>query len=70
MAQVGSEHLAAAFLSAFAFTTRLSDDGIHPDYALDGELHRAGAPPVQLQWRSAHHDEGFRGNPYYRWLFL
>jgi protein arginine N-methyltransferase 1 len=55
---------------AFAFTTRLSDDGIHPDYALDGELHRAGAPPVPLQWRSAHHDEGFRGTPYYRWLFL
>jgi precorrin-6B methylase 2 len=53
----------------FAFITRLSDDGIHPDYELDGRLHRDGRPPVRLRWRSAHHDEGFRGTPFYRSLF-
>jgi precorrin-6B methylase 2 len=52
-----------------AFTTRLSDDGAHPDYELDGLLHRDGAPPVPLRWRSAHHDEGFRGTAFYRSLF-
>jgi type I protein arginine methyltransferase len=53
----------------FTFTTRLSDDRIHPDYALEGELHRDGAPPARLRWRSAHHDEGFRASPFYRTLF-
>jgi type I protein arginine methyltransferase len=53
----------------FAFSTGLSDDGVHPDYALDGELHRTGASPAPLRWRSAHHDEGFRTTPFYRWLF-
>jgi protein arginine N-methyltransferase 1 len=53
----------------FEFTTRLSDDGAHPDYTIDGRLHRDGDPPVPLHWRSAHHDEGFRGTPFYRQLF-
>ena len=53
----------------FAFTTRLSDDGAHPDYELRGRLHRDGEPPVPLRWRSAHHDEGFRASPFYRTLF-
>jgi type I protein arginine methyltransferase len=53
----------------FAFTTRLSDDGVHPDYTIDGTLHREGAAPVPLHWQSAHHDEGFRGTPFYRSLF-
>ena len=53
----------------FGFTTRLSDDGIHPDYALDGSLHRDGGSPVPLRWRSAHHDQGFRDTPFYRALF-
>jgi protein arginine N-methyltransferase 1 len=53
----------------FAFTTRLSDDGIHPDYALDGHIHRDGDSAVPVHWRSAHHDEGFRAMPFYRTLF-
>jgi protein arginine N-methyltransferase 1 len=53
----------------FVFTTRLSDDGVHPDYGLDGRLHRDGEPPLPLRWQSAHHDEGFRGNHFYRSLF-
>ena len=53
----------------FDLTTTISDDGVHPDYALDGRLHRDVDPPVPLRWRSAHHDEGFRGTPFYRSLF-
>jgi protein arginine N-methyltransferase 1 len=53
----------------FDLTTTISDDGVHPDYALDGRLHRDVDPPVPLRWPSAHHDEGFRGTPFYRSLF-
>ncbi|WP_447041076.1 50S ribosomal protein L11 methyltransferase [Streptomyces sp. DSM 118878] len=53
----------------FDFTTTLSDDGVHPDYALTGELHRSGAPAVPLSWTSTHHGEGFRTTPFYRSLF-
>jgi protein arginine N-methyltransferase 1 len=53
----------------FDFTTTISDDRVHPDYALRGHLHRAGAPPMPLRWGSAHHTEGFRGTPFYRSLF-
>ncbi|MFJ1990823.1 50S ribosomal protein L11 methyltransferase [Streptomyces asiaticus] len=54
---------------AFDFTTTLSDDGVHPDYALTGELHRAGGPAVPLSWSSTHHGDGFRTTPFYRSLF-
>ncbi|WP_413805996.1 50S ribosomal protein L11 methyltransferase [Streptomyces sp. OE57] len=53
----------------FDFTTTLSDDGVHPDYALAGELHRAGGPAVPLSWSSTHHGDGFRATPFYRSLF-
>jgi protein arginine N-methyltransferase 1 len=53
----------------FEFTTRLSDDGAHPDYELRGHLDRDGAAPVALSWRSTHHEDGFRGSPFYRSLF-
>ncbi|WP_060948899.1 50S ribosomal protein L11 methyltransferase [Streptomyces hygroscopicus] len=54
---------------AFEFTTTMSDDGVHPDYALTGELHRDGGPAVPLRWRSAHHPEGFRETAFHRWVF-
>ncbi|WP_413802521.1 50S ribosomal protein L11 methyltransferase [Streptomyces iranensis] len=54
---------------AFDFTTTLSDDGVHPDYALTGELHRADGPAVPLSWSSTHHGDGFRATPFYRSLF-
>jgi protein arginine N-methyltransferase 1 len=54
---------------AFEFTIRLSDDGVHPDYDLRGHLHRDGADPVALSWRSTHHQDGFRGSPFYESLF-
>jgi protein arginine N-methyltransferase 1 len=54
---------------AFDFRTTLSDDGIHPDYELHGELLSDGQPPVSLGWRSTHHHDGFRGSPFYQSLF-
>jgi type I protein arginine methyltransferase len=54
---------------SFDFVTTVSDDGVHPDYALHGELLGAGRPPVALGWRSTHHHDGFRGSPFYRSLF-
>ncbi|MCQ8194981.1 50S ribosomal protein L11 methyltransferase [Streptomyces rugosispiralis] len=53
----------------FDFTTTLSDDGVHPDYALTGELHRTDGPAVPLSWGSTHHGDGFRATPFYRSLF-
>ncbi|MBL1118987.1 50S ribosomal protein L11 methyltransferase [Streptomyces sp. 110] len=53
----------------FDFTATLSDDGVHPDYALTGELHRADGPAVPLSWSSTHHGDGFRTTPFYRSLF-
>lgn len=53
----------------FTFTTTLSDDGVHPDYALTGRLHRDVGPPVPVRWTSTHHADGFRAMPFYRGLF-
>lgn len=53
----------------FDFRTTLSDDRLHPDYQLHGELVRDGAPPAALTWRSTHHHDGFRGSPFYQSLF-
>ncbi|MBD3009038.1 MULTISPECIES: 50S ribosomal protein L11 methyltransferase [unclassified Streptomyces] len=53
----------------FDFTTTLSDDGVHPDYALAGELYRPGGPAAPLSWGSTHHGDGFRATPFYRSLF-
>ncbi|GAA2778312.1 methyltransferase domain-containing protein [Crossiella cryophila] len=53
----------------FEFSTALSDDGVHPDYALTGSLCRDVGPPVPLRWSSAHHRQGFRTDPFYRSLF-
>jgi hypothetical protein len=53
----------------FDFVTAVSDDGVHPDYALHGELLGDGKPPVPLGWRSTHHHDGFRGTPFYQSLF-
>ncbi|MBO3678934.1 50S ribosomal protein L11 methyltransferase [Streptomyces sp. NEAU-YJ-81] len=54
---------------AFEFTTTMSDDGVHPDYALTGELHRGSGPAVPLRWDSAHHPDGFRESFFHRWMF-
>ncbi|MFJ1996254.1 50S ribosomal protein L11 methyltransferase [Streptomyces asiaticus] len=54
---------------AFEFTTTISDDGVHPDYALVGELRRDSGPAVPLRWSSAHHGDGFRETFFHRRLF-
>jgi protein arginine N-methyltransferase 1 len=54
---------------AFDFHTTLSDDGVHPDYELRGNLRRPGRTAVAVHWRSTHHGDGFRGSPFYRSLF-
>ncbi|WP_051898660.1 50S ribosomal protein L11 methyltransferase [Sciscionella sediminilitoris] len=52
------------------FTWTLSDDGVHPDYRLSGELRPAdGGEAVALEWDSPHHTAGFRGDDFYRELF-
>ncbi|MEV6494097.1 hypothetical protein AB0M20_36555, partial [Actinoplanes sp. NPDC051633] len=53
----------------FEFRTTLSDDGVHPDYELQGSLQRPGRRAMAVHWRSTHHDDGFRGSPFYRSLF-
>jgi len=53
----------------FEFTTTMSDDGVHPDYALEGTLHRRDAAPTPLSWSSAHHGGDFRATPFYEALF-
>ena len=47
----------------------LSDNGVNPDYAVRGILHRQGREAVAFAFRSAHHDQGFRETPFYRELF-
>jgi protein arginine N-methyltransferase 1 len=48
----------------FEFTATLSDDGVHPDYEVVGEFQG-----TTLWWRSTHHADGFRSNPFYEQLF-
>ncbi|AQW55697.1 50S ribosomal protein L11 methyltransferase [Streptomyces violaceusniger] len=54
---------------AFEFTTTMSDDGVHPDCALTGELRRDSGPAVPPRWDSAHHPDGFRESFFHRWMF-
>lgn len=53
----------------FEFTMILSDDGVHPDYRIAGQLHASDGLTIPLRWRSAHHDCGFRTTPFYEALF-
>lgn len=53
----------------FAFTRTLSDDGVHPDYHLIGQVERAKAPPAPIEWHSPHHAPVFRATEVYRRLF-
>ena len=53
----------------FEFTRTLSDDGVHPDYHLIGQVERAKAPPAPIEWHSPHHAPVFRATEVYRRLF-
>jgi len=49
--------------------TVLSDDSLHPDYFVEGTLHRKDAEPLPFRHDSAHHAPVFRGNAFYDRLF-
>lgn len=49
-------------------TVTLSDDGLHPDYTLRGELLRQGGA-VRFDFASPHHGRIFKSNAFYRELF-
>jgi protein arginine N-methyltransferase 1 len=49
--------------------TRLSDDGVHPDYAARGTIERQRAHPLSFQASFPHHGALFRASPFYRRLF-
>lgn len=51
------------------FRTRVSDDGMHPDYELAATLHTAAAGEFYGRYISYHHGSGFRRHPAYRKLF-
>ncbi|MCU1246142.1 MAG: hypothetical protein JWN02_2052, partial [Acidobacteria bacterium] len=50
-------------------STVLSDDSLHPDYFVEGTLHRKDSAPLPFRHDSAHHAPTFRGNAFYNRLF-
>jgi type I protein arginine methyltransferase len=53
----------------WSYTTTLSDDDVHPDYALRGRVVRRGLPSVDVAWMSPHHGQVFRDSEVHRKLF-
>jgi protein arginine N-methyltransferase 1 len=54
----------------FEFTRSLTDDGVHPDYSLRGDLDRRSSSGVlSIEWSSCHHCKLFRRTEVYRHLF-
>jgi protein arginine N-methyltransferase 1 len=51
------------------FRVQVSDDGVHPDYALDATLRTSQAGEVTGRLSSPHHGRAFRCGPAYRRLF-
>jgi predicted RNA methylase len=49
--------------------TRISDDGIHPDYEIEGQLLHADGRIITFDLRVLHHGHLFRQNSFYRALF-
>lgn len=47
----------------------LSDDGLHPDYSVLGELRRAGGASETFRFDSPHHGRIYKGSPFYQELF-
>jgi protein arginine N-methyltransferase 1 len=54
---------------SYTFTTDLSDDGVHPDYAFTGVIQRANGKVITFEWKSPYHDTRFRASDTYRFLF-
>jgi hypothetical protein len=53
------------------FTCRgyLSDNGLNPDYSVEGWLERQGGAPIPFSYESAHHKRVFQENAFTRRLF-
>jgi amino acid adenylation domain-containing protein len=47
----------------------LCDNGINPDYFVEGTLHRQGQAPAAFKHYSAHHGHAFRASPFYAEFF-
>ena len=47
----------------------LCDDGLHPDYFVEGTLSRGSQPPVAFRFDSPHHARIFRATPFYDRFF-
>jgi len=50
-------------------TRRLCDNGLNPDYVLNGLLHRAGHKPMPLAYDAPHFEKRFKSNWFYSALF-
>jgi amino acid adenylation domain-containing protein len=50
-------------------SAKLCENGLNPDYHLEGELIRAGQEPVPFRYDSYHFKEQFKATPFYRALF-
>jgi protein arginine N-methyltransferase 1 len=51
--------------------TSVSDDGLHPDYSLEGVVRGPGASTgVPFQFMSSHHGKTFRGHSFYQQMFM
>jgi acyl carrier protein len=47
----------------------LSDDRLHPDYFVEGTVHRRDAAPLAFRHFSARHGLAFQASPFYRRMF-
>lgn len=52
-----------------AVRRRLSANGRNPDFFIDGELRRGGAPVARIAYEAFHAAPGFRRTPFYERLF-
>ncbi len=47
----------------------LSDNGVNPDYTIEGRLIRTDGTAVELSFSSRHHDQPYQASPFYQDLF-
>jgi hypothetical protein len=55
-------------IEAFAGAV-LCEDGIHPDYFVEGKLHRKDHEPLAFRHDSPHHAQSFKASPFYASFF-
>jgi amino acid adenylation domain-containing protein len=47
----------------------VSDNGVNPDYMIEGQIIRRRGPPIRFEHRMPHHGVGFKQTPFYERLF-